>query len=148
MYIQVQVQVLSCLVLVTTELRSFLHHCEIQYWSISRQEECALSQSVSSIPTLHRQTRFSILEGANNWFPKYKRAYFALFQFSRVLETLWTAITTIKWIVEDMRGHIVTDQTLEFYMETTCGHTIDLPPLPSICIPTIMVSTDCVNLPE
>lgn len=69
---------------------------------------------------------------------------------SLFLETLWTAIA-INWIVEDTQGHIFTDQTVVFYMETTCGHPDDqrdfgCPPLLYICIPTIMVSTDCVYL--
>lgn len=53
--------------------------------------------------------------------------------------------------VEDTQGHIFTDQTVVFNMETTCGQPddqreFDHPPWLYICIPAIMVSTDCVHV--
>lgn len=51
-------------------------------------------------------------------------------------------------MVEDTLGHAFTDQTVVFYMETTCGRHDDQREFDRlyICIPAIMVSTDCVYL--
>lgn len=66
---------------------------------------------------------------------------------SHFLEALQTVIA-IKRMVEDTLGHAFTDQTVVFYMETTCGRPDDQREFDRlyICIPAIMVSTDCVYL--
>lgn len=40
-------------------------------------------------------------------------------------ETTADGSKVIKWVAGDMRGHISTDQTVAFHMETTCGQHAD-----------------------
>lgn len=92
--------------------------CVIQANSVQGLNSWSPSQTFSLI-------RKGKIHYVNNWFQNAKEQamhFFRVVCLSHFLETLQTAI---KWNVEDTQGHIFTDQTVVFYMETTCGQSDD-----------------------